>query len=88
MGRIGLSKNRIPINSTIEDIPQSELPTQQDIENKEFTEVGLKALKNKELAIVTLAGGAGSRWTKGAGVVKSLNPFAGFAGGEICFYRE
>jgi UDP-N-acetylglucosamine pyrophosphorylase len=80
MGRIGLSKNRIPINSTIEDIPQSELPTQPDIENKEFTEIGLKALQNKELAIVTLAGGAGSRWTKGAGVVKSLNPFAGFAG--------
>jgi UDP-N-acetylglucosamine pyrophosphorylase len=80
MGRIGLSKNRIPINTTIEDIPQSELPTQQDIENKELTEIGLKALKNKELAIVTLAGGAGSRWTKGAGVVKSLNPFIGFAG--------
>ncbi len=80
MGRIGLSKNRIPINSTIEDIPQTELPTQQDIENKEFTEIGLKALQNKELAIVTLAGGAGSRWTKGAGVVKSLNPFIGFAG--------
>jgi UDP-N-acetylglucosamine pyrophosphorylase len=80
MGRIGLSKNRIPINSTIEDIPQSDLPTQQDIENKEFTEIGLKALQNKELAIVTLAGGAGSRWTKGAGVVKSLNPFIGFAG--------
>ena len=80
MGRIGLSKNRIPINSTIEDIPQSELPTQQDVENKKFTEIGLKALQNKELAIVTLAGGAGSRWTKGAGVVKSLNPFAGFAG--------
>ncbi len=80
MGRIGLSKNRIPINSTIEDIPQSELPTQQDIDNKELTEIGLKALQNKELAIVTLAGGAGSRWTKGAGVVKSLNPFIGFAG--------
>jgi len=80
MGRIGLSKNRIPINSTIEDIPQSELPTQQDIENKEFTEIGLKALQDKELAIVTLAGGAGSRWTKGAGVVKSLYPFIGFAG--------
>jgi UDP-N-acetylglucosamine pyrophosphorylase len=80
MGRIGLSKNRIPINSTIEDIPQSELPTQQDIDNKELTKIGLKALQNKELAIVTLAGGAGSRWTKGAGVVKSLNPFIGFAG--------
>jgi len=25
--------------------------------------------------VVSLAGGAGSRWTKGAGVVKALNPF-------------
>ena len=32
------------------------------------------------MAIISLAGGAGSRWTKGAGVVKSLNPFAKFAG--------
>jgi len=28
------------------------------------------------VAVVSLAGGVGSRWTKGAGVVKALNPFA------------
>jgi hypothetical protein len=32
------------------------------------------------VAVVTLAGGAGSRWTKGAGVVKALNPFCRLAG--------
>ena len=37
-------------------------------------------MQNGELAIVTLAGGVGSRWTKGAGVVKSLHPFSKFAG--------
>ena len=30
--------------------------------------------------MVTLAGGAGSRWTRGAGVVKALHPFAQFGG--------
>jgi len=32
------------------------------------------------VAVVTLAGGAGSRWTKGAGVVKALHPFSKLAG--------
>ena len=32
------------------------------------------------VAVVTLAGGAGSRWTKGAGVVKALHPFCKLAG--------
>ena len=79
-GRIGLSKNRLPVNTTIEDIPDNEIPTQYQLENSEYREIGIKALQNRELAIVSLAGGAGSRWTKGAGVVKSLNPFARFAG--------
>jgi hypothetical protein len=30
----------------------------------------------KAAAVVSLAGGAGSRWTQGAGVVKALHPFA------------
>ena len=79
-GRIGLSKNRLAINTTIADANNNELTTQEIINaNKEYTEIGLKALQNGELAIVTLAGGVGSRWTKGAGVVKSLNPFAKLA---------
>jgi hypothetical protein len=37
------------------------------------------------VAVVSLAGGAGSRWTKGAGVVKALNPFCRLAGKHRTF---
>jgi hypothetical protein len=36
---------------------------------------GMNALKNNEIAVVTFAGGMGSRWTHGAAVVKPINPF-------------
>ena len=42
---------------------------------KELYELGINALKRKEIAVVTLAGGMGSRWTHGAAVVKPINPF-------------
>ncbi len=79
-GRIGLAKNRLPVNTLIEDVKSSEISHQKDLNNKRFKEAGLEAIKNREIAIVTLAGGVGSRWTQGAGVVKSLNPFARFEG--------
>jgi hypothetical protein len=79
-GRIGLAKNRLPVNTTIEDVRQSEIITQADLNVKELIEIGSESISRGELAIVSLAGGAGSRWTKGAGVVKSLNPFAKFHG--------
>ncbi len=37
------------------------------------------------VAVVSLAGGIGSRWTKGAGVVKALNPFCRLAGQHRSF---
>ncbi|MEZ4636869.1 MAG: UTP--glucose-1-phosphate uridylyltransferase [Caldilineaceae bacterium] len=40
----------------------------------------MAALRNGEVAVLSLAGGVGSRWTRGAGVVKALNPFAKLAG--------
>ncbi len=43
-------------------------------------ELGMAALAAGEAAVVTLAGGAGSRWTHGAGVVKALNPFCRLGG--------
>ena len=48
-------------------------------------EAGLSALRNGELAVVTLAAGAGSRWTQGAGVVKALHPFCKLAGRHRTF---
>ena len=38
-----------------------------------------------EAAVVTLAAGAGSRWTQGAGVVKALHPFCKLAGRHRTF---
>jgi hypothetical protein len=134
-GRIGLSKNRLPISTTITDVYSSDIDhysvlrqgerhaeldsasphynqgIPDQVRNDGTTLIsqgipdqvrndgsynegsrndgsyndgpyneGLRALQNRELAIVSLAGGIGSRWTKGSGVVKSLNPFAKFAG--------
>ncbi|MBI4847945.1 MAG: UTP--glucose-1-phosphate uridylyltransferase [Nitrospirae bacterium] len=50
-----------------------------------FSETGLAALKNNEVAVVTFAGGMGSRWTQGAAVVKSINPFIKMAGAYRTF---
>jgi UDP-N-acetylglucosamine pyrophosphorylase len=79
-GRIGLSKNRLPISSSIVDISKSEISDESILNDQVLTEIGLEALKNRELAIVSLAGGTGSRWTKGAGIVKSLYPYAKMGG--------
>ena len=79
-GRICLSKNRLPISTTIEDVRKSEIAHYSILNDQRLIDLGMSALRNKELAIVSLAGGVGSRWTKGAGVVKSLNPYAKFAG--------
>jgi hypothetical protein len=46
---------------------------------------GLEALKRGEVAVVTLAAGAGSRWTQGAGVVKALHPFCKLGGAHRTF---
>ncbi len=79
-GRISLSKNRLPANTTVEDPRPGELADQSALNDEKLIETGKQALRNGEVAIVTLAGGVGSRWTKGAGVVKSLNPFAKLSG--------
>lgn len=79
-GKIGLSKNRLPVNTHIQDVNWSELASQEELNTEKWTNIGAEALKNREVAIVSLAGGVGSRWTKGAGIVKSLNPFAKMGG--------
>lgn len=79
-GQIGLAQNRLRTGIKISDSKADEIEyTEPQLKERHF-EAGKKALQNKELAIVTLAGGVGSRWTKGAGVVKSLHPFSKFAG--------
>jgi hypothetical protein len=72
-GRIGLAQNRLPANSQIEDATP-------DTCDSRHRELGLQALAEGRVAVVSLAGGVGSRWTKGAGVVKALNPFCKLGG--------
>jgi hypothetical protein len=79
-GRIGLAQNRLPATSRIEDVAPGDLADASAGLPERYRESGLQALADGLAAVVTLAGGAGSRWTKGAGVVKALHPFAKIAG--------
>lgn len=40
-----------------------------------YYRTGVDHIRNGEVAVVTFAGGVGSRWSHGAAVVKSINPF-------------
>jgi hypothetical protein len=79
-GRIGLAQNRLPATTKIEDPAPSDLFDARNGNADQFRQLGLEALAGGTVAVVTLAGGAGSRWTRGAGVVKALNPFYKFGG--------
>ncbi len=78
-GRIGLAQNRLPATSLIEDVAPGDVCEASTLEERSRRK-GLAALAAGEVAVVSLAGGAGSRWTRGAGVVKALNPFAKLGG--------
>jgi hypothetical protein len=84
-GRIGLAQNRLPINSRIEDVSPEDVTDARPGLPARFQRLGEQALAEGAVAVVSLAGGVGSRWTKGAGVVKALNPFARLAGAHRTF---
>jgi len=79
-GRIGLAQNRVPVSSKIEDVKKDDVVFAVDELPQKYYKLGLEALSEGAVAVVSLAGGAGSRWTKGAGVVKALNPFCKLGG--------
>ena len=79
-GRIGLAQNRLPTRSLIQDVAPADIADATGRLPERLRSVGAAALENGEVAVVTLAGGAGSRWSQGAGVVKALNPFVRLAG--------
>ena len=79
-GRIGLAQNRLPGQTRIEDVSPEDVHDARNYTAESFTKIGAEAIRNGEVAVVTLAGGVGSRWTKGAGVVKALNPFCKMGG--------
>ncbi|HMA94521.1 MAG TPA: UTP--glucose-1-phosphate uridylyltransferase, partial [Polyangiaceae bacterium] len=78
-GRIGLMKNRLPADTLIEEIRPGDAASAESIAPSAI-DLGRKAIERGEVAVVTLAAGAGSRWTQGAGTVKALHPFAKLQG--------
>jgi hypothetical protein len=80
-GRIGLAQNRLPPNTVIEDVASGDVldASAGGLEAADHR-AGEAALAGSEVAVLALAGGAGSRWTRGAGVVKALHPFCRFQG--------
>jgi len=80
-GRVGLAQNRLPASSKIEDGTAACHAGDEE----RFELVGREALAAGAVAVVSLAGGIGTRWTKGSGVVKALNPFAKLGGRHRSF---
>ncbi|MCK6500969.1 MAG: UTP--glucose-1-phosphate uridylyltransferase, partial [Nitrospira sp.] len=84
-GRIGLAQNRLRPDTSIEDVRDEDVIDARGPSNLEEEALGLAALRRGELAVVTLAAGAGSRWTQGAGVCKALHPFCKIQGRHRTF---
>ncbi len=86
-GRIGLAQNRLRMDSRIEDVRAADVTdlSTPGADTRELRVLGEKSLVAGEVAVVTLAAGAGSRWTQGAGVCKALHPFAKLAGRHRTF---
>jgi len=74
-GRIGLAQNQLPVNSQIQDVEPGDVLDIKGAGEKNWHSLGIEAIASGKVAVVSLAGGIGSRWTKGAGVVKAINPF-------------
>ncbi|MGI6367066.1 MAG: UTP--glucose-1-phosphate uridylyltransferase [Anaerolineae bacterium] len=83
-GLIGLSQNRLPLASEIRDASPEDVLRVPEQDGSLYAR-GLEALAQGSVAVVTLAGGVGSRWTQGAGVVKAINPFARLGGAQRTF---
>ncbi len=84
-GRIGLAQNRLPVSTEILDVEPGDVFDGVQGLTEEMQSVGMDALRNGEVAVVSLAAGVGSRWTQGAGVVKALHPFARLGGRHRTF---
>lgn len=84
-GRIGLAQNRLPVSTDIRDVEPGDVHDATRPLASVFTDLGMEAMASGAVAVVSLAGGAGSRWTQGAGVVKALNPFCKLGGKHRTF---
>ncbi|HOT52030.1 MAG TPA: UTP--glucose-1-phosphate uridylyltransferase, partial [Candidatus Hydrogenedentes bacterium] len=84
-GRIGLAHNRLPVDTSIEDVHDSDVITL--FGDPERRRIGEESLRDGRVAVFSLAAGVGSRWTTGAGAVKAINPFL-FLGGKHRSFLE
>ena len=84
-GYIGLAQNRLAASVQIEDVSASQVFDATRETDPKYKSIGEEALTSGAVAVVTLAGGAGTRWTRGSGVVKALNPFCRLAGKHRTF---
>jgi galactokinase/mevalonate kinase-like predicted kinase len=84
-GRIGLAHNRLPVDTDIRDVDDSDVIVAEHERSETLAQRGALAIARGEVAVVSLAAGVGSRWTTGAGVVKSINPFVPMQGQHRSF---
>ncbi|MFH1450150.1 MAG: UTP--glucose-1-phosphate uridylyltransferase [bacterium] len=89
-GQISVKSNRLAGSVKIEDVTDDEVqfvPKETDNRDcyREEVLLGQEALECSQVAVVTLSAGLGSRWTSGAGVVKTVNPFVKIAGSHRSF---
>ncbi|PJJ58722.1 UTP--glucose-1-phosphate uridylyltransferase [Hymenobacter chitinivorans] len=82
-GLIGLSRNRLPAETAIDDVQAADVVQFADLQD--VTQLGEEAIRAGKVAVLSLAAGVGSRWTKGAGVIKALNPFVEINGRHRSF---
>ncbi|NLE02986.1 MAG: UTP--glucose-1-phosphate uridylyltransferase [Fibrobacter sp.] len=82
-GHIGLSRNRLPAETVIEDVKSTDITILEEISDSDNR--GSEAISNGKVAVLCLAAGVGSRWTTGAGVIKALNPFVAMNGQHRSF---
>jgi hypothetical protein len=79
-GLIGLAQNRLSASSAIEDVSPTDVTDALGGLPDRYRRLGEELLASGALAVITLAAGAGSRWTQGSGVVKALHPFYKWGG--------
>ena len=82
-GRIGLAQNRLPASMDIRDAERGDVIDPEGL--GDLSGLGMDALRDGAVAVVSLAAGVGSRWTEGAGVVKALHPFCKLGGKHRTF---
>lgn len=91
-GRIGLAQNRLPAASDIRDVRPGDVfnlsggaEAAATGDRERLAAMGWEVLAAGAAAVVTYAGGLGTRWTQGAGVVKALHPFCKLGGKHRTF---